>query len=127
MHSPASEVRPRDAAAAAGIDTCEISPGLQAEYPEQVFHHVLPEGSVEVGVAAPSGLGVRIRFDSSALPALFQWRVAELGRYVLGVEPASVPTILGRAVAREQGLLTALAPGDSLELGVEISVDAPGA
>ena len=127
LRSPASEVRPRDAAAAAGIDTWEMFPGLQAEYPEQVFQHVLPEGRVEVGVAAPSGLGVRIRFDGSALPALFQWRVAESGRYVLGVEPASVPTILGRAVAREQGLLTALAPGGSLELGVEISVDAPGA
>jgi hypothetical protein len=56
------------------------------------------------------------------LRGLFQWRVAEDGMYVLGIEPALVPTILGRSAARAQGLLTALAPGEGLDLGVDIVV-----
>lgn len=126
LRSPALDVRARDAAAEAGRDTWDRFPDLQPEYPEQVFEHVLPGARrVEVGVVSPTGPSVRLTFDSATFPALFQWRIAERGHYVLGVEPATVPTIRGRAAARGQGLLTPLAPDAALSLGLRIDIDLP--
>lgn len=126
LRTPATSVVPRDAQTSAGADTWDEFPDLVADYPEQVFAHEFPAGGrVEASVTSPSGLGVRIGFDSAALPGLFQWRVAEKGHYVLGVEPATAATIRGRAAARDAGLLRPLAPGEELALGVDISVELP--
>jgi hypothetical protein len=126
LQSPATAVTPRDEAAAGGADTWATFPALVEEYREQVFAHELAEGRrVEASVTAPSGLAVRIGFDTAELPALFQWRVAEPGLNVLGVEPASAATIRGRADARAGGLLRPLAPGAARPFGVRIAVDLP--
>lgn len=125
LSSPATSVEARDADGEAGLATWSVFSAPVSDYPEQVFRHVLPPaGPVTVAVTGADGLGVRIRFDTAALPALFQWRVAEEhGHVVLGIEPATAPTILGRADARARGLLRPLAPGASLSLGVEIAAD----
>lgn len=129
LSTPASNVEPRDAEAAAGLATWSRFPAPVARFPEQVFRHELPVGEwAEVRVDSDRGPSVRIAFDTAALPALFQWRVAEEdGHVVLGVEPATAPTILGRADARERGLLRPLAPGAALSLGVEIEAFPGGA
>lgn len=127
LHSPATAVVPRDEAAARGADTWHAFPALADDYPEQVFSHELSgSGRVEASVVSPSGLAVRIGFDAAALPGLFQWRVAERGHYVLGVEPASAATIRGRADARERGMLRPLAPGEERVWGVELTVEVAG-
>ena len=121
--SPAVAVHPRDAAAEAGHDTWHTFPAPAPRYDEQVFAHALPSERVaEVVVAHPRGLSATVRFDTGELPGMFQWRVGEDGTYVLGIEPALVPTIHGRAHARDVGLLSPLAPGADLEMGVEIEV-----
>lgn len=126
VRSPATAVVPRDAQAEAGVESWQTFPSLADEYPEQVFTHELPaDRPVAVEVAAPSGLAVRIAFDTAQLPGLIQWRVAERGHYVLGIEPATAPTILGRADARARGLLRPLAPGEERMLGVEVAVTLP--
>ncbi|MFF8188165.1 aldose 1-epimerase family protein [Microbacterium sp. NPDC016588] len=123
MRSPAVRVHPRDAAAEAGAATWAEFPVPVADYPEQVFHHELPGGRrVSAEVTAASGLGIRISFDTTVLPAMFQWRVAQDDGVVLGVEPATAATILGRADARAAGLLRALAPGESWKLDLDIDV-----
>lgn len=123
LHSPAERVHARDAAAEAGLSTWAVFPEPVADYPEQVFRHELPtDRRVSAEVAAASGLGIRISFDSAQLPAMFQWRVAQDGGLVLGVEPATAPTIFGRADARAAGMLRSLAPGASWELGLDIDV-----
>ncbi|MDU0368062.1 DUF4432 family protein [Microbacterium sp. KSW4-17] len=123
LRSPAGRVLPRDAAAAAGAATWAEFPAPASEYPEQVFRHDLPaDRRVSAEVVATSGLGIRIGFDTASLPAMFQWRVAQDDGSVLGVEPATAATILGRADARAAGLLRALAPGASWELGLDIDV-----
>ena len=127
LRSPATAVRPRDADAAAGAGSWATFPALAEEYAEQVFAHELSEvGRVEAAVVARSGLAVRICFDTAALPGLFQWRVAERGHSVLGIEPTTTPTILGRADARERGLLRPLGAGEERVLGIELSVEVPG-
>ncbi|MCD1267747.1 DUF4432 family protein [Microbacterium sp. MEC084] len=123
LRSPATSVEPRDADAERGLDTWAHFPAPEDVYPEQVFRHELPEQQpVTVAVENRRGVGVRIAFDTGALPAMFQWRVAERnGHVVLGMEPATAPTILGRADARSRGMLRPLAPGAALQLGVEIT------
>ncbi|WP_295784057.1 aldose 1-epimerase family protein [uncultured Microbacterium sp.] len=123
LRSPAERVHARDAAAEAGLSTWAEFPEPVADYPEQVFRHELPaDRRVSAEVVAASGLGIRIAFDTAQLPALFQWRVAQDDGLVLGVEPATAATILGRADARQAGLLRPLAPGSSRELGLDIDV-----
>ncbi|WZH38851.1 MAG: aldose 1-epimerase family protein [Microbacterium enclense] len=123
LRSPAEQVTARDAAAEAGLASWAAFPAPVAEYPEQVFAHVLPtDRRVSAEVIARSGLGVRISFDATVLPGMFHWRVAQEGGVVLGVEPATAPTILGRADARASGLLRELAAGASWELGLDIDV-----
>lgn len=128
LRSPAREVVPRDADADVGAKSWSTFPAPSHPYPEQVFAHVLPESGpqdarpLEVSVVHPRGLAAHVRFDATELRGLFQWRVADSRFSVLGVEPALIPTIRGRADARERGLLRPLAPGASLELGVEIAV-----
>lgn len=123
LRSPAERVHARDAAAEVGLSTWAEFPEPVADYPEQVFRHELPaDRRVSAEVVAASGLGIRISFDTAQLPALFQWRVAQDDGLVLGVEPATAATILGRADARQAGLLRPLAPGGSRELGLDIDV-----
>lgn len=123
LRSPAERVHARDAAAEAGLSTWAEFPESVADYPEQVFRHELPaDRRVSAEVNAASGLGIRISFDTAQLPALFQWRVAQDDGLVLGVEPATAATILGRTDARQAGMLRPLAPGGSRELGLDIDV-----
>lgn len=123
LRSPAERVLARDATAEAGMSTWMEFPEPSAHYPEQVFAHELPsDRRVSAEVIAASGFGIRISFDTALLPGMFQWRVAQDDGVVLGVEPATVPTILGRAEARERGLLRPLAPRASWELGLDINV-----
>lgn len=123
LRSPATRVEARDAEAERGLGSWSRFPAPVAHYPEQVFRHELP-GAVPAAVEVEGeGMTVRIGFDTAQLPALFQWRVAEThGHVVLGIEPATAPTILGRADARERGMLRPLAPGESLHLGLSIDI-----
>ncbi|GAB2557946.1 aldose 1-epimerase family protein [Leucobacter ruminantium] len=123
LETGAAKVVPRDDAARAGA--WNLFPALADPYPEQVFLHELPEGPAEVRIARPGGFGATVRFDTATLPGLVQWRVAEPGCAVLGIEPASAPTILGRADARARGLLRPLAPGESRRYAVEVAFAHP--
>ncbi len=124
LRVPSTRVEPRDADAATGLASWSRFPAPDREYPEQVFRHELPSTPrVDVTVVGRRGLSVRIGFDTASLGGLFQWRVAQDGGpVVLGIEPATAPTILGRADARARGLLRPLAPGAELALGLEVEV-----
>jgi len=123
LRSPVERVLPRDADAEVGLATWAQFPAPTDRYPEQVFAHELPaDRPVRAEVHAPSGLGIRISFDTLALPGLFQWRVAQQDGVVLGVEPATAATIRGRQDARNRGLLRPLAVGESWNLRLDIDV-----
>jgi hypothetical protein len=126
LTTEAVAVHPRDDDARAGIGTWAEFPAPTRRDPEQVFHHQLPETArTTVEVRSPAGLAVRIGFDPRVLPGLFQWKVPERSHYVLGVEPATAPTILGRRDARERGMLHPLEPGESLDLSLDLEIAVP--
>lgn len=52
-------------------------------------------------------LRVELRFDPQVLPAVFQWKMAGEGEYVLGIEPANT-AVMGRRPAEESRQLPML-------------------
>ena len=72
---------------------------------------------------AARGLTLTLRY-SETLPAIFQWKLTATKHYVLGLEPANVGEIQGRAAARDRGILPRLAPGESRSYSIEIEVEA---
>jgi len=67
------------------------------------------------------GLGLRVRYDTSTLPFLNQWKMMGRTEYVVGIEPCNSPC-KPRSVVREQGLLPFLKPGETRDMTVEIDV-----
>ncbi|MBO1901052.1 aldose 1-epimerase family protein [Leucobacter weissii] len=118
---PSNAVSPRDADAASGLEHWDALSAPVPGYDEQVFRHDFSDrGTAEVSVDNPS-LDVRLalRFDTASLPALHQWKMLGEGHYVLGLEPTNVDWSLGRAAARDAGVLPILAPGESADYRLE--------
>ncbi len=67
------------------------------------------------------GLGLYLRFNTSSLPYLSEWKMLGEGDYVLGIEPVNTK-ILNRADLRKKGRLPFIEPGEVKEMEVEIGV-----
>ena len=90
-------------------------------YPEQCFYHEPESGHVSLA-NRELGISVNVDFDLDELPCLTQWKLMQKGEYVLGLEPGNCyPN--GRDKMRESGKLRFLAPGESAEQTLKISVD----
>lgn len=112
---PSRRVLPRDSDAEAGVARWhEIDPP-RAGYAEQVFLHDM-RGEEGRAVIDNPAIGIRceLAFDTRTLPALHQWKMTGEGHYVMGLEPANVLHIRGRAAARAERVLPTLAPGASV-------------
>ncbi|WP_349314403.1 aldose 1-epimerase family protein [Chitinophaga sp. MM2321] len=70
---------------------------------------------------ADIGIALSIRFKKAQLPWLTNWQHWGKGEYVMGLEPGTNPPI-GQSVARKQGTLLFLAPGESRQYDLEIDV-----
>ena len=108
----------RDAVAATGLSQALRMSEPEANFPEQVFLHELTPGEDGFGSVAIEnhgiGMALRLDFDMSTLPYLYQWKVSEKGTYVLGIEPANCKGIGGRTEARSNGSLEILQAGEEV-------------
>ena len=68
------------------------------------------------------GVGHMDQVAGIKLPHLFEWKMMGQGLYVLGVEPANISGMQGRAAARQSGDLPCLAPGEIRRYALEIEV-----
>ncbi|CAN5163528.1 aldose 1-epimerase family protein [soil metagenome] len=120
---PAVSVTPRDPDAVAGFDERAEIGAPRVGTREQVYIHVAGDDRVARVTNAQRGLTFTLRYSES-LPAIFQWKLTATKHYVLGLEPANVGEIQGRAAARAAGTLPTLAPGESRSYEIEIEVKA---
>jgi hypothetical protein len=122
LNIPGSTPVPRDAEAERGASTWDSFTDPEANYAEQVFRHEFADaGPVAATVSNPDvGLALAVRFDTTQLPGLFQWKMLGSGSYVLGIEPANCTIIHGRAAAREAAALPHLEPGETRAYSVSI-------
>lgn len=116
---PSCKVTPRDAHAAEGPDTHLQMLPPTAGFVEQCYFHEF-EKLGEAKIFNPEiGAGLAIRFDTSQLYSLCQWKMMGQHDYVLGLEPGNC-TPAGRNVMRRQGRLQFLRPGERREFQVEV-------
>lgn len=124
---PSAQVTPRDdeAAAAAG-EWARLRPPT-AGFREQVFYHSGFSADPVITIDNP-GTDVRLemRFSVRTLPALVQWKMTGEGEYVLGLEPANVGFLDGRASAAEAGCLPVLPARSSVDYWLEFMFSPSG-
>ena len=111
---PARAPVPRDADAAAHVDTWCFAPEHREGEPERVFEHDRPPSAMRV-VNDDLGISVTVRWEG--LGRLHQWTHPGLG--ALGIEPANC-SVLGRAADRAAGRLPLLEPGEERVTRLEI-------
>ena len=103
----------------------------QAGYRERVYYHEnLSTGAGGLAAVtlrnphfplADRPLTVRLAWDARSLPVLVQWKMPGEGMHVLGIEPANCH-VTGRSAERERRSLIMLAPGQTVEYNLELSV-----
>jgi hypothetical protein len=118
-------VEPFNQAAIAGFTEYSSFSGPIPNYSEQVFIYKLmsdDQGIAQVRLNNPElGLSFQLRFRQQELPQLVQWKLFGLGEYVLGIEPTNCSPV-GRGVARENGTLVELEPGEIRDYWLEATV-----
>jgi hypothetical protein len=120
---PAKSVEPRDPDAVEGFDQRAEIGEPHVGFREQVYIYEAGDDRHARVTNASRGLTLTLRY-SETLPAIFQWKLTATKHYVLGLEPANTSEIQGRAVARANGKLPSLRPGESRSYSIEIEVAA---
>ena len=121
----ASELAPRDARAAEGVDGWYACSGPTSGYAEQVYFAKPIKGSDGRSVAAFIGphrdRGLAVEFETSTLPYLTIWKntAAREDGYVIGIEPATgLPNT--REFEESAGRVVKLADGESQTMHLAI-------
>jgi hypothetical protein len=114
---------PRDDQAAQGFDRHTRFEAPTPGYAEQVFlHDPRPD---EEGYACAAlvnqamQFGAYVRFRTTELPHLIEWKMTGQGSYVVGLEPANCG-VDGKSHDREHGVLPFLEAGQSISTALEI-------
>jgi len=123
--APSEEIVPRDEAAVQGVGDYAVFQPPVAGYAEQVFFHKLKaeqDGFVRVMLVNDDlHLGLQVGYEGEALPEFAQWKQMGWGTYVLGLEPGNCRPE-GRVAARQRGVLSKLAPGETQTYHLELRV-----
>jgi hypothetical protein len=103
----------------------------EAGFKEKVYYHedlsTGDDGIATVVVHNPHfpvinrSLKVQLSWKTSSLPVMVQWKMHGEGTHVLGIEPA-ICHVEGRSAEQERGTLVMLAPGQSMDYELKISI-----
>lgn len=121
-HTPA-KIAPRDEAAKPGLDACEVFQSPEHGYQEQVFFYDMDTKDQAFGCLYNEklGMGAYVKYSKKQLPNFTEWKHMGEGEYIVGMEPCTNPPI-GRAVARAQGELQFLKPGEQRSFDIEVGI-----
>lgn len=120
IYTSATKVDPRDEIAAGGMANYTSMEGPTMNRDEECFFHTgLAKEAFAMLHNEKLGIAAIVRFDGTVLPLLCEWKCMRAGDYALGLEPTT-SGVLNRSVARENGLLTFLEPGQTRDYILEI-------
>lgn len=120
VYTSATKVEPRDEISAGGLDNYTTMEKPTMNRDEECFFHTgFGENAFAMLHNEKLGIAAIIRFDGGILPLLCEWKCMRAGDYALGLEPTT-SGVLNRSVARKNGLLTFLKPGEIREYKLEI-------
>ena len=108
---PSTDIKPRNAHAAEGMEHCLDMEKPQRGYEEKCYYHTM-DGKTSVSIFNPDiNKGLSINYDASALRYFTEWKMMGEHEYVLGLEPGNcLPD--GRDVMRAKGILETLEPDE---------------
>lgn len=119
------EVAPQNAHAASGLSAWSNISAPTPGFAEQVYYHALPADSDGLAsirlVNRRLGLAFQVAYRTAELPYLIQWKMMGQGEYVVGLEPANCYPE-GQEKISQRGLLRRLAPGETVETLLKLSV-----
>lgn len=129
IHFPAGRVTPREPDLP--LEGLENWQSPQAGYEERVYYHEnLSTGADRMATVtvrnphfpmADRPLIVRLAWEAGNLPVLVQWKMPGEVTHALGIEPANCH-VDGRGAERERGTLVMLAPGQTMEYHLKLTV-----
>lgn len=119
---PAAQVAPRDEEARRGFDERYSIDVPVPGFREQVYVHEAGTESYARVANEKLGFQLTLGYSSETLPALFEWKMTDVGHYVLGLEPANTPEIMGRSAARASGRLPVLGPRESVRYRISFEM-----
>jgi hypothetical protein len=122
-----SATEPLDERAARSLDKWHCFSDPVSGFEEICYLHTARAGKDGYACAGmlnrglSGGLGLQVRYDTSTLPYLNQWKMMGQMDYVAGIEPCNSPC-KARSVVREQGLLPFIEPGETRDMAVEVDI-----
>jgi hypothetical protein len=125
--STSRSVEPYDEQARSRIGEVNRFQGPRPGFPNLDYLHTMasdPDGYARAAMinrGLAGGLGLTLRFHTSSLPYLNEWKMLSEVDYVVGIEPVNT-IILNRAELRSRGRLPFLDPGESRSMEVEFGV-----
>ncbi len=121
LYIPSAQVTPRNPHSAEGLARWmkveQPAPGFE----EQCFYHRFDKQGLAAMYSPRLGTGVAITFDSKSLPYFTQWKMMGERDYVMGLEPGNCHPD-GRDMMRQQGALTVLQAGESVQYEVTLTM-----
>ncbi|MEG0144880.1 MAG: aldose 1-epimerase family protein [Clostridia bacterium] len=122
VYTNAASVAPRDAWAKDGPGVYGVMDAPEVGRGEQCYFHTAFEGDTAFAMVHNEKLGLAaiITFDKGAFPLLCEWKCMMAGDYALGLEP-TVAGVMGRAYAREHGMMPTLEAGKQLKFAFKLT------
>lgn len=127
IYCRSKEIESRNQWAEANVADWSIFNSPDSDMEERCYYHRLDaddDGKASVVLvddhSAPK-LAIELRYSSSSLPRLVEWKSTQPRHYVLGLEPANCKAD-GRKTERQAGTLIVLEPGQSAEMHLEFRV-----
>jgi hypothetical protein len=121
------DVWPRDERSQADLKTWQVLTEPRPDYEERVFTHVVRgAGRAPTAVIRNEELGLALVMRSDPkLPFTHVWKLLGEGNYVVGLEPSNSGVLTGRSSARDRGMLSTLAPHETVVYDIELSFSDP--
>ena len=121
VYTSAGSITPRDEAARGGLARWNLMDEPEADRPEECFFHANhPESAFAMIYNERLGMACAIEYKAGQLPLLVEWKCMREGDYALGLEPTT-SGVLGRPVARTDGSLVTLKPGEQKRLDLTLT------
>lgn len=125
VHIPSAVVTPMNPAAKENLADWNAVTAPVDGYAENVFVHELhsnAQGRVVAGLYNRKlGLGLELAFDHATMPYMVQWKSMMSGDYVMGMFPSNNHAA-GRGYEREHGTIRRIAPFETVQAGVTLTV-----
>ncbi|MBT3319136.1 MAG: aldose 1-epimerase family protein [Clostridia bacterium] len=124
LYHTSAHINPKDDYSAKYLDNCHSFEVPVLDCPENVFFYDMKPSGDNVFSCLYNdvlGFGVYLKYKKSQLSNFTQWKNMGKGAYVTAMEPCNTPPI-GRAAAREQGILEFLEEGEVRRFDIELGI-----